>query len=443
MRARYIANMVYIELSIVLILILFNGFLAMAELAVVSSRKARLQGLVDRGVAGARRALALASDSGKFLSTVQIGITLVGVLSGAFSGATLGLRLAEWLGSLGIPIGIAEIAGVGSIVAIITYASLIIGELVPKQIALRNPEKIASKVAYPMMVLAKVAYPLVVILDFSGRMVLRALGHRTENEARVSDEEIRTLIAEAETAGVIEPGERAMIGGVMRLGDRPVSAVMTPRGEVDMIDLSDNSGAIRRKIAESIHSGFPVHEGRPEELLGVVQAKDLLNAYLRGEQPDVRKFVRQAPVILDTADALDVIEPIKESPVYIALIHDEHGSFQGIVTSADILEAIVGSFTTDEGFPDPSTVCREDGSWLISGSTPVDEMAERLSMPIIQKHNFHTVAGFVLDRLGHLPRIGESFEEHGWQFEVIDMEGRRVDKILAKRIARAPRRAAL
>src|SRR5215204_1440234 len=235
---RYIGAMLYLELGIVVVLILINGVLAMAELAIVSSRRARLQALVEREVVGSRRALALAADPGRFLSTVQIGITLVGVLSGAFSGATLGFRLATWLTGLGLSEGAAEAIGVGVVVALITYVSLIVGELVPKQVALRDPEAIAARVAPAMTHLARFASPLVWLLDNSGDIVLRLLGYRAESERKVTEEEVRTLIAEAETAGVLEPGERAMISGVMRLGDRPVRAVMTPRRDVDMLDLA-------------------------------------------------------------------------------------------------------------------------------------------------------------------------------------------------------------
>src|SRR6266699_3459587 len=297
--------MLYIELAIVVALILMNGLLALAELAIVSSRHARLQALVDREVIGSRRALALATDPGRFLSTVQMGITLVGVLSGAFSGATLGLHLAEWFVELGLRASVAEAVGVGLVVAVITYLSLVIGELVPKQIALRDPEKIAVRVAPAMTAMARIASPIVSFLDMSGRLVLRALGYNAKPEDRVTDDEIRSLMAEAETAGVIEPGEREMIAGVMRLGDRPVRAVMTPRREVDMVDLT-----------------------------------------------------------ADTVDALDVVDLIKASPVHMALIHDEYGHFQGIVTNADILEAIVGAFRTDEGLIESDAVQRDDGSWL-------------------------------------------------------------------------------
>ena len=435
--------MLYVELAIVTILILANGLLALAELAIVSSRRARLQAMVDREVVGARRALALASDPGRFLSTVQIGITLVGVLSGAFSGATLGLRLAEWFAQLGPPAGVAEAVGVGMVVTVITYFSLVIGELVPKQIALRNPEKIAVRVAPAMTAMARIASPVVWFLDISGRAVLRALGYQAQAEHRVTDEEIRTLMAEAETAGVIEPGERAMIAGVMRLGDRPVRAVMTPRREVDMVDLTDGPDDIRRTILDSVHSRLPVHAGTPDEMLGIIQAKGLLDAYLRGERPDIKSQVRPAANVPDTADALDVVDVIKGSPVHMALVHDEYGHFQGVVTNADILEAIVGDFRTDEGPVEPDAVQRDDGSWLIAGSMPVDEMADRLFIAVPQERSYHTAAGFMLNQLGHLPDIGESFDSQGWRFEVIDLDGHRIDKILARRVAAGRRRAAL
>jgi putative hemolysin len=441
--AHYIGPMLYVELAVVVALILLNGLLALAELAIVSSRRARLQALVGREVVGARRALALATNPGRFLSTVQIGITLVGVLSGAFSGATLGLHLAEWFIDLGLPRGVAEAVGVGLVVAVITYFSLVIGELVPKQIALRDPEKIAVRVAPAMTAVARIASPVVSFLDASGRAVLRALGYAAQPEHRVTDEEIRTLMAEAETAGVIEPGERAMIAGVMRLGDRPVRAVMTPRREVDMVDLSADPDDIRRTIVESVHSRLPAHAGTPEEMLGVLQAKDLLDAYLRGERPDLRAHVRPAPNVPDTADALDVLNVIKESPVHIALVHDEYGQFEGVVTNADILEAIVGDFRTDEGPVEPEAVQRDDGSWLIAGSMPADEMAERLSIALPSERSYQTAAGFVLSQLGHLPQIGESFDTQGCRFEVVDLDGRRIDKILARRIAAGRRRAAI
>jgi putative hemolysin len=327
------------------------------------------------------------------------------------------------------------------VVAVITYASLIVGELVPKQIALRQPEQIAVRVAPAMTMLARVGSPLVWFLDVSGRLLLRMLGQRSQEKGRVTDEEIHMLVAEAERAGIIEPDERAMISGVMRLGDRPVRGVMTPRREVDMIDLSNDPNDIRKAIVESVHSRLPVHEGLPDEMLGVVQAKDLLDAYMTGQRPDVRDYVRQAATAADTADALDLVDIIQKSPVHIALVHDEYGHFEGLVTNADILEAIVGAFRTDEGPVEPDAVQREDGSWLLSGSMAADEMAERLGIAIPQQRAYHTAAGFVLDRIGHLPGVGETFNDQGWRFEVIDLDGRRIDKILARRVSPPRRRA--
>src|SRR5215213_6215275 len=269
--------MLSIELAIVGLLIIVNGLLSMSELAIVSSRPARLKTLVEQGVPGSRRALALASDPGRFLSTVQIGITLVGVLSGAFSGATLGLRLTNALLELGLSEGLAEAIGVGIVVTVITYASLIIGELVPKQIALRDPESIAVRVAPSMMLLAKVSLPLVWLLDRSGKALLWLVGHRGDPKDKVSEDEIRTLVVEAENAGVLEPGEKEMIAGVMRLGNLAVGAVMTPRHEVDQINLGDDPEMIRMAFARSGHSRLPVFVG--DETLGIVRAKDMLDVY--------------------------------------------------------------------------------------------------------------------------------------------------------------------
>src|SRR5215208_4736932 len=365
--------MLYIELAIVIVLILVNGLLALAELAIVSSRRARLKALIDREVIGARRALALASDPGKFLSTVQIGITLVGVLSGAFSGATLGLRLTNALLELGLSEGLAEAIGVGIVVTVITYASLIIGELVPKQIALRDPESIAVRVAPSMMLLAKVSLPLVWLLDRSGKALLWLVGHRGEAEEKVSEDEIRSLVVEAEHAGVLEPGEKEMIAGVMRLGDLPVGAVMTPRHEVSMINLADPAPTIYKALLNSNHSRFAVFEGNREHAVGIVQAKDMLDAYLAGQTPDIRQLIRNAPVIPESVDARDVIAILRDSPVHMGLVHDEYGVFQGVVTSADILEAIVGSFLTEEGATESAAIKRDDGSYLISGWMPAVE----------------------------------------------------------------------
>ena len=421
--------MLSIELGIVTVLIVINGLLAMSELAIVSSRPARLQGLIEKKVSGARRALVLASDPGKFLSTVQIGITLVGVLSGAFSGATLGARLSAWLASLGLSSGVADAVGVGLVVTLITYASLIVGELVPKQIALRDPEAVAVKVAPAMAVLAKISSPLVWVLDRSGKGLLWLLGQRGDAEEKVSEEEIRTLVVEAENAGVLEPGEKEMIAGVMRLGDLPVGAVMTPRHEVTMINLSEPPEALRFAFKQSSHSRLPVFDG--EETLGIVQARDMLDAYLGGEVPDIRALIREAPVIPETVDARDVVAILRDSPVHMGLVHDEYGTFQGVVTSADILESIVGSFHTEEGPAEPAFVKRDDGSLLISGWMPALEFGHLLGIELPASRPYQTCAGYMLEKFGTIPNVGTSISADGWRFEIVDLDGRRIDKVLA------------
>lgn len=424
--------MLWLELAIVVVLIVINGLLSMSELAVVSSRPARLSLLAAKGVRGAERALTLAADPGKFLSTVQIGITLVGVLSGAFSGATLGQRLTQWLLELGLSKGIADIVGVGIVVTVITYATLIVGELVPKQVALRDPEIIAVRVAPAMHVLAKVSLPLVFLLDLSGKLILTLLGRGGKADQKFSEDEIHHIVSEAESAGVLEPGEKEMIAGVMRLGDRPVGAVMTPRTEVDEIDLNDDPAVIQEIIARSPHSRFPVSDGDRDTPIGVLQAKDLLVAYMNERNPDLRALVREAPGIPVSADARDVLTILKTAPVHVGLVYDEYGAFEGMVTASDILESIVGAFHSEAGPPEPAYVRRADDSLLISGWMPVDEFGDLLGVEL-PPHRYNTVAGLVLQQFNALPNAGDSFDFRGWHIEVVDLDGRRIDKILATR----------
>lgn len=429
--------MVYFELGIVAVLIVINGLLAMSELAVVSSRPARLAALVEKNVRGSRRALALASDPGRCLSTVQIGITLIGVLSGAFSGATLGARLTGLLIDAGWSKGVADAVGVGIVVTVITYASLIIGELVPKQIALRDPERVAVRVAPYMTLLATISLPAVWLLDRSGKALLWLLGQRGEATEKVSEDEIRTLVVEAENAGVLEPGEKEMIAGVMRLGDLPVGAVMTPRRDVSMIDLADSPEDIRAALTSSSYSRFVVFDSDADAALGIVQAKDILDCYLSGQEPDIRKLVRPTPVIPELLDARDVVAMLRDSSVHMGLVHDEYGVFQGVVTSADILEAIVGGFHTDEGPPEQTVVRRADGSYLISGSMSAVEFASLLQIVLPATRSYQTAAGFLLNQFGRIPDVGDHIDADGWRFEIVDLDGRRIDKLLATKTSDA------
>lgn len=429
--------MLYVEVAIVVVLICVNGLLAMSELAIVSSRPARLKTMIDRNVKGAGRALELGSNPSRFLSTVQIGITLVGVLSGAFSGATLGQRLTQFLIAQGVPNGAADALGVGLVVAIITYASLIIGELVPKQIALRNPERVAARVAPMMSVIAVIGAPLVWLLDISGRSVLWLLGQRGQSEEKVTDEEIKMLVAEAEHHGTIESDERRMIAGVMRLGDRAVRAVMTPRTEVDWLNLHADEAVIRKLLIETHHSRLPAGEGSVDAMVGVVQTREILATILAGRGFDPAQHVRPAPIVHDQADALDILATLKESDVPMALVHDEYGHFEGLVTPADILEAITGVFRADIDEDDFAPVQREDGSWLLAGSMPADEMADQLGISLPENRDYETVAGYVLAHMHHLPATGESVDAQGWRFEVVDLDNRRIDKVLAAKLPAA------
>jgi putative hemolysin len=420
-----------LELVIALFLVALNGVFALSELAIVSARRPRLKAMAEQGRSGANTALSLMEDSGRFLSTVQIGITLVGILAGAFSGAALGDRLTQIFLDRGMPEGAAEPLGYGLIIGIITYLSIVIGELVPKQLALRNPEGIACAVAPLMRVLSKVAAPAVWLLNASTRLIFGLFGPASDSDTTVTEEEIKMLVVEAESAGVIEEEERRMISGVLRLGDRPVRGLMTPRTDVDWIDLGDGEEAIRALLIATPHSRLPVTEGTSDNVIGVVQSRELLASLLTGQPLDVRAHLQQAPVIPDTLYALDALAVLRDSAVPVALVHDEYGHFEGIVTPADALEAIVGAFRSDSDVPEPDATRRDDGSWLLAGSMPVDEMAEILGVTLPENRSYHTVGGLVISEIQHLPNTGEHVNALGWRFEVVDLDGRRIDKVLA------------
>ncbi len=423
----------FFEIFIVFALALLNGFLSMSELAVVSARPARLKVMAANSVPGAATALRLGQEPGKFISSVQTGITLVGVLSGAFSGATLGQRLTAWFEAQGVAGNLADALGVGLVVVAITYISLVIGELVPKQLALRHPEQIASRVAPVMAVIAIVAAPIVWLLDTSGKGLLTLLRERGDTGEKVTDDEVKTIIAEAESAGVLESDERNMISGVMRFADRSARGLMTPRRDVELIDLAEPADELLRQIRATNRSMLPVQDGDPDSIIGVLVRKDLIDLLADGKKLDVRSMVRQAPVVMDRSDALAVLRAIRSSVVHMALVFDEYGHFEGIVTSGDVLEAITGAFQEEEG-GEPAFVMREDRSWIVSGWMPVDEFTDKIGVPVPRDVKFETVAGFVLAELNHLPQVGEVFTRGNWQFEVLDLDGRRIDKVLVKRI---------
>lgn len=422
----------FTEIAIVLALILLNGALAMSELAIVSARPARLKPMEAKSM-GAATALRLAENPGRFLSTVQIGITAVGVLSGAFSGATLGARLAGWLAGRGVDAELAQTLGVGGVVLVLTYLSLIVGELVPKQLALKDPEAVAIRVAPAMAILSKLAAPVVWFLDFSGRAILFLLGQSGKDGAKVTEEEVHMILSEAHEGGVIEEEEREMMAGVMRLADRSARALMTPRHEVQMLELESTPQEAVAAIRKIARPRMPVQSRETGEVVGIVTLADAFNAISRRESMDLRRLLREVPAVSDMADALDVMEILQNSEHHMALVYDEYGHFEGIVTSGDILESITGavaSATEDE----PALVERADGSLLVSGWMPADEFCDRLGLPRDMAGDYETVAGLVLHQFGRLPELGEATEAEGWRFEVLDFDDRRIDKLLVSKI---------
>ena len=424
----------WIDVAIIVALIFLNGLFAMSELAIVSSRRARLEAMARAKVRGAETALTLAADPGKILSTTQIGITLIGILAGAYSGASLGQPVAARLQWLGLAAQTTETLGFALVIGLTTYASLVIGELVPKQIALRAPERIAAVAAGPVLALAWGAAPVVWLLDSSSALLFRLMRLNRQTEEHVTAEELHLIVAEASKSGVIEEHERSIISGVVRLADRPVREVMTPRTDVEWIDATLDEAGVRAALMVASHSRLPVAEGSVDKVVGVVQARDVAIALFRGEPLDLRALMRSAPVVLDQIDAMDALDALRQAEVPMALIHDEYGHFEGIVTPADLLAAIAGEFASDADPDDePSVVERDDGSLLVAGNMAADALAERLCIDLPDDRDYATVAGLALAKFRHLPGEGEHFVEQGWKFEVVDLDGRRIDKVLVSR----------
>lgn len=422
------------DVVIILLLVALNGLFAMSELALVSARKARLEAMARAKRRGATTAIALANNPGKLLSTSQIGITLIGVLAGAYSGASLGQPVGDRLALLGVPVGTADDAGFALVIVLTTYASLTIGELIPKQFALRAPEPIACVAAVPMLWLSRATAPLVWLLDRTTGLVFRLLGLNRQSDSHVTAEELHLIVAEASNAGVIEESERAIISGVVRLADRPVREVMTPRTEIVWIDADADEDEARRCMAEMPHSRLPVADGSVDNIIGVVTARDIVRTLIEGRACDLRSMMRGAPVVPDQMDAMNVLEVLRSAEVPMVLVHDEYGHFEGIVTPADLLAAIAGSSVFDEDdVHDPPLHEREDGSWLVSGSFAADMLAEKLGFDLEEDRDYATVAGLALAILKRLPSVGDRFEHEGWAFEVVDMDGRKIDKLLVSR----------
>jgi len=430
----------WFDVLLILALVVLNGVLSMSELAIVSSREARLKAMSKSGSSGAQCALDLAADPGKFLSTVQTGITLIAIFAGAFSGASLGKPAAERIQLLGVSPESAETLGFGLVIVLTTYVSLVIGEIVPKQIALRSPEPIAVLMARPMLWLSKITAPFVWLLDRTSALVFKLIGLSRESENTVTAEELHLVVAEAQTAGVLEESERAIISGIVRLADRPVREVMTPRTDVDWIDVNSTADELRSALKESAHSRIPVVNGSVDDIVGVIQTRDMLDAMLAGRELNLRELTRSAPVIPDLMDAMDALVVLRSAEVPLALVHDEYGHFDGIVTPGSILAALAGTFAHDvEEGDEPDLVEREDGSWLISGAASADLLSDRVGVNMPHDRDYSTVAGFALSVLKRLPQTGETFMHDGWKFEVVDMDGRKIDKLIASRPKRRSR----
>ena len=429
----------WFDVVIILALVALNGVLSMSELAIVSSREARLKAMAKGGSSGAKCALELASNPGRFLSTVQIGITLVGILAGAYSGATLGKPVGERIALLGFEPETAQTIGFAIVIVLTTFASVVIGELVPKQFALRSPEPIAAIVSRPMRWLSALTGPVVWLLDKTSALIFKLLGLNRESESTVTAEELHLVVAEAQTAGVLEESERAIISGIVRLADRPVREVMTPRTEVDWVDVGASADELRAALKETPHSRIPVAEGSADNIIGVLQTRDLLEAVMDSRDLDLRQLARSAPIIPDLMDAMDALAVLRSADVPLALVHDEYGHFDGIVTPGSILAALAGAFAHDVEEDEPPLVEREDGSWLVSGAAAADLLEDRLGVNMPQDRDYSTVAGFALSVLKRLPQTGETFSYDGWKFEVVDMDGRKIDKLLASRPKRRSR----
>ncbi|XUU61325.1 hemolysin family protein [Erythrobacter sp. HA6-11] len=418
------------NLFIIIALIVLNGVFAMSELAIVSAKPAKLKARAEAGSSGAKAALALAAEPGKFLSTVQIGITLIAIITGAYSGSSLEAPVGERLAILGVPADISNEVAFISVIAITTYLSVVVGELVPKQLALRHAIPIALVMARPMALIAKVAGPLVWILDKSSALIIRLLGIRPGGQNSVTAEELHMIFADATRSGVIEKDQHQLLAGVVRLAERPVRELMTPRPEIDWVDINASEKELKRAIDESPHSLLPVADGSPDAVLGVVKVREVLARLVDGEPVSLVDLMRKAEVVPDQLDAMDALRVLQQSETPMAMVHDEYGHLDGIITPVDLLTALAGTFASDQDEGDaPQIVERKDGSLVISGQLDADALADRLGLEYSDDREFGTAAGYVLSVLKRLPTEGDSFVDQGWRFEVIDMDRRRIDKL--------------
>ncbi len=421
------------EIIIILLLIILNGVLAMAEIAIVSARKSRLKQQANEGSKNAQAALELVQSPGRFLSTVQIGITFIGIFAGAFGGETIAKNLSSFLKNVSLLTPYAEGIAVLLVVAFITYLSLIIGELVPKRIALNSPETISKFMVYPMNFLSSVASPLVSLLTFSSDWVLRLLQIKQSGEPIVSEEEIGMLIGEGTRAGIFNIAEKNIVERTLKLSDKKVNTLMTSRKEIVWLELDSPFKALRNKIAKHPHAHFPVCRDNLDKIVGVVRAEDILTHFLLEEKIEMQKFIHKPLFVPESMDGLKVLELFKKSGIHMAMVVDEYGNIQGLLSITDILEAIVGDIPTIDELEEREITKREDGTYLVDGLAPIDEFKDYFhirKLPDEKSGVFHTVGGFIMYRLGHIPASGDKVEWTDFRFEVMDMDGNRIDKIL-------------
>ena len=422
-----------LEVLIVLLLIVANGLFALSEAAVVASRKARLQQRAQDGDSNAQIALALAEDPSRFLSTVQIGITLIGIFAGAFGGATLAAGVARYIDPLPV-IGVyADTVSLSLVVLLITYLSLIVGELAPKRIALQNPEQIAMRVAKPMQRLSVLTGPIVSLLGWSTDWLLRLMGIEASKEPAVTEEEIKVMIEQGAESGVFAAAEQDMVERIFRFGDRMVSSLMTRRHDIVWLDLEDPLEKNLSIIGSRVYSRLPVCRGNLDEVVGVVRAKDLLNQHIQGNPIDLAGALQPPVFVPATLPAIKLLERLRQERTHIVLVIDEHGGIEGLVTLNDILGAIVGDLPAVDESDEPYAVQRENGSWFLDGMLPIDDFKALLDidkLPDEESGNFETISGFVMMQMGRLPTVGEHFDAVNLRFEIADMDGYRIDKVL-------------
>jgi len=422
------------ELIIIFLLLLGNGVLAMAEIAVISARKARLKQLADKGNASARRALETASEPARFLSTVQVGITLVSVIAGAFGGANIAGTLAVWLGNFEVLAPYAQPIGFGVVVVAITLASVVIGELVPKRIGLHWPERIAMLLTGPIHAISRLVAPLVNLLTGLTNLVLMPFGlAERPKDAPVSDEEVNIMIAEGLTAGVFNQAETEMVAGVLELDKLEITALMTPRPKITFLSIDDPEETNWRKIITSGHSHFPVYHGNRDQVVGMVSVKSIWANSAFGLTTHLKNLLVPPVIVPEAMMAIALLEQFKKSGQHIALVTDEFGSIQGLITLMDVLEAIVGDIPQRGQRSAPEARQREDGSWLIDATLPVADLKQMMKLselPHEGKVDFQTLGGFVMTHFGRIPMAGDYFDVGGWRFEVVDMDRHRVDKVL-------------